>query len=98
VIFDPEREETISAFNGRTHHMNIDYSAYEGFKVKGYIETVLSRGKVVIENGNYVGRAGDGAFVKRRAYGGQYANTHANMVRDVLAPRASLGSPGRRLP
>ena len=98
VIFDPEREETISAFNGRTHHMNIDYSAYEGFKVKGYTETVLSRGKVVIENGNYVGRAGDGAFVKRRAYGGQYANTHANMVRDVLAPRASLGSPGRRLP
>src|SRR6202008_5156292 len=31
VIFDPEREETISAFNGKTHHMNIDYSAYEGF-------------------------------------------------------------------
>ena len=98
MIFDPARDETISAFNGRTHHMNIDYSAYEGFKVKGYTETVLSRGKVVIENGNYVGRAGDGAFVKRRAYGGQYANTHANMVRDVLAPRASLGSPGRRLP
>ena len=76
--------------------MNIDYSAYEGFKVKGYTETVISRGKVVIEKGNYVGRAGDGAFVKRHAYGGQYANTHANMVRDVLTPRASLGSPGRR--
>jgi len=96
VIFDPTREETISAFNGATHHMNIDYSAYEGFKVKGYTETVISRGKVVIEKGNYVGRAGDGAFVKRQPYGGQYANTHANMVRDVLAPRASLGSPGRR--
>jgi hypothetical protein len=76
--------------------MNIDYSAYEGFKVKGYTETVVSRGKVVIEKGEYVGRPGDGAFVKRTAYGGQYANTHANMVRDVLAPRASLGSPGRR--
>ena len=73
--------------------MNIDYSAYEGFKVKGYTETVISRGKVVIEKGNYVGRAGDGAFVKRRAYGGQYANTHANMARDVLTPRAALGSP-----
>ena len=58
VIFDPEREETISAFNGHTHHMNIDYSAYEGFKVKGYTETVISRGKVVIEKGNYVGRPG----------------------------------------
>jgi dihydropyrimidinase len=96
VIFDPEREETISAFNSKTHHMNIDYSAYEGFKVKGYTETVLSRGKIVIDRGNYVGRAGDGAFVKRSAYGGQYANTHANMVKDVLAPRAALGSPGRR--
>jgi hypothetical protein len=50
----------------------------------------------VIEKGNYVGHPGDGAFVKRRAYGGQYANTHANMARDVLAPRAALGSPGRR--
>ena len=79
--------------------MNIDYSAYEGFKVKGYTETVLSRGKVVIEKGNYVGRAGDGAFVKRGAYGGQYANTHANMVKDVLAPRAGLGlgTPARRV-
>ena len=94
VIFDPEREETISAFNSRTHHMNIDYSAYEGFKVKGYTETVLSRGKVVIENGDYVGRPGDGAFVKRDAYGGHYANTHAKMVRDVLSPR---GVSGRRV-
>ena len=75
--------------------MNIDYSAYEGFKVKGYTQTVVSRGKVVVENGNYVGRAGDGAFVKRGAYGGHYANTHALMARDVLAPRASLGRPGR---
>jgi hypothetical protein len=77
--------------------MNIDYSVYEGFKVKGYTDTVISRGKVVIENGNYIGRAGDGAFVKRRAYGGHYANTHASMVRDVLVPRATLGSPGRRV-
>src|SRR6202012_811735 len=86
VIFDPDREETISYFNSQTHHMNIDYNAYEGFKVKGFTETVISRGKVVIENRNYVGRAGDGAFVKRRAYGGQYANTYANMGHDVLAP------------
>ena len=35
VIFDPEREETISVHNPRTHHMNVDYSAYEGFRVKG---------------------------------------------------------------
>jgi len=96
VIFDPAREETISVFNSKTHHMNIDYNAYEGFKVKGYTETVLSRGKIVIDRGNYVGRAGDGAFVKRGPYGGQYASTHASMIKDVLAPRAGLGSPGRR--
>ena len=73
VIFDPDREETISVHNPRTHHMNIDYSAYEGFRVKGYTETVLSRGKVVIDRGEYVGRAGDGAFVKRGPYGGIHA-------------------------
>jgi dihydropyrimidinase len=96
VIFDPAREETISVHNSHTHHMNVDYSAYEGFKIKGCTETVISRGKVIIDGGAYVGRAGDGSFVKRRAYGGRHANTHASMVRDVLAPRSSLGTPGRR--
>ena len=62
VIFDPNREATISA---ATHHMRVDYSAYEGFKVRGVVESVLSRGKVVIRDGSYVGRPGDGQFVKR---------------------------------
>jgi len=98
VIFDPEHEETISVHNHHTHHMNIDYSAYEGFKVKGFTETVLSRGKVVVENGEYVGRAGDGAFVKRGPYGGQYASTHASTPRDPLALHGGLNSPrGRRM-
>jgi dihydropyrimidinase len=96
VIFDPEREETISVYNGRTHHANIDYSAFEGFKVKGYTETVLSRGRVIIENGTYVGRAGDGAFLRRRPYGGHYANSHAHMARDLFKPRTGLGSPRHR--
>jgi dihydropyrimidinase len=61
-IFDPEREQTISA---ATHHMNVDYSAYEGRKLRGVVETVLSRGRVVIENGEYKGKAGDGRFLKR---------------------------------
>ncbi|MCZ6522333.1 MAG: amidohydrolase family protein, partial [Alphaproteobacteria bacterium] len=73
VIFDPNREETISVRNPKTHHMNIDYSAYEGFRVRGYTETVLSRGKVVIDKGEYVGRAGDGMFIKRGPYGGIHA-------------------------
>ena len=53
--------------------MNVDYSAYEGFRVRGYAETVLSRGRVVIDDGEYVGRPGDGRFVKRGPYGGAYA-------------------------
>ncbi len=61
-IFDPEKEQTISA---ATHHMNVDYSAYEGKTIKGVVETVLSRGRVVIENGEYKGKAGDGQFLKR---------------------------------
>src|SRR4029077_14437402 len=62
VIFDPEEEITISA---KTHHMNVDYSCYEGVKVKGATKTVLSRGKVVIEDGRYIGAPGDGQFLKR---------------------------------
>jgi dihydropyrimidinase len=69
VIFDPAEEMTISA---ATHHMNVDYSAYEGMKVKGVTKTVLSRGRVVIEDGKYTGRAGDGEFLRRGAFSGKY--------------------------
>jgi dihydropyrimidinase len=62
VIFDPNREQTISA---ATHHMRVDYSAYEGWTVKGVTEVVLSRGKVIVENGEWKGRAGAGQFIKR---------------------------------
>jgi dihydropyrimidinase len=62
VIFDPDEEVTISA---KTHHMRVDYSAYEGIKVKGVTKTVLSRGKVVIDEGKFVGKSGDGRFLKR---------------------------------
>ncbi len=62
VIFDPEKEHTFGVAN---EHMNVDYSSYEGWKVKGKVETVLSRGKIVIENGEHKGKAGDGQFLKR---------------------------------
>lgn len=64
VIFDPNEETTISA---RTHHMNIDYNMYEGMKVKGAPQVVLSRGNVIIEDGKYLGTPGDGRFLKRSA-------------------------------
>jgi dihydropyrimidinase len=69
VIFDPDQEQTISA---ATHHMNVDYSAYEGMKIRGAIKTVLSRGQVIIEDGKYTGRAGDGQFLRRGTFSGRY--------------------------
>src|SRR5215471_15059869 len=62
VIFDPSREQTISA---ETHHMRVDYSAYEGRTVQGVVETVLSRGDVVVENGVFKGKPGNGQFLRR---------------------------------
>jgi len=62
VIFDPNREQTISA---ATHHMRVDYSAYEGWTVTGVTEVVLSRGNVIVENGEWKGQAGTGQFIKR---------------------------------
>ncbi len=67
VIFDPNQEMTITA---AAHHMNVDYSAYEGMKVKGVTKTVLSRGRVIIENGKYLGKPGDGQFLRRGAFSG----------------------------
>ena len=62
VVFDPNRKQTLSA---KTLHMKVDYNPYEGRGVTGVSETVLSRGKVVVENGKFVGRAGAGSFLKR---------------------------------
>ena len=62
VLFDPNEEMTISA---KTHHMNVDYSCYEGMRVKGVTKTVLSRGRVIIDEGKYTGKAGQGSFLKR---------------------------------
>jgi dihydropyrimidinase len=66
VIFDPNKEQVRSA---KTHHQNCDYNLFEGMRIKGVVETVLSRGKVIVENGRYAGRAGDGRFLKRGACG-----------------------------
>ena len=62
VIFDTEKEHT---FTLEAQHMRVDYCAYEGKKVKGKVETVLSRGRVVIENGECLVERGSGEFIKR---------------------------------
>jgi dihydropyrimidinase len=45
--------------------MNVDYNPYEGREVTGVTHTVLSRGRLIIDNQTFVGRAGGGAFIKR---------------------------------
>ncbi|HEV2378763.1 MAG TPA: dihydropyrimidinase [Terriglobia bacterium] len=66
VIFDAHQEHVISA---KTHHMRVDYSMFEGIKVKGMPRQVFSRGRLVIDKGRFVGRAGQGEFIKRQPYG-----------------------------
>src|SRR6059036_3127492 len=67
VIFDPNHEEVISA---KTHHMRVDYSMFEGIKIKGAPKTVFSRGRAVIDSGKFVGRPGAGQFLRRQTYAG----------------------------
>ena len=62
VIYDPDRRHTISA---KTHHMDVDYSCYEGRTVQGGSDVVLSRGSVIVRDGEFTGRKGHGRFIKR---------------------------------
>jgi dihydropyrimidinase len=64
VIFNPDRTTTLSV---KTLHMKVDYNPYEGRTVQGVSETVISRGAVVVEGGQFVGRPGAGSFLKRSA-------------------------------
>jgi dihydropyrimidinase len=63
VVYDPNGHTSIGL--GKTHHMNMDHSAWEGFEISGHVDTVLSRGSVVIDGGEFHGRAGHGQFLKR---------------------------------
>ncbi len=63
VLFDPNEKHVISA---SSHHMNVDYSAYEGVEVTGKVKTVLLRGKVAVENNQVQVEKGFGRFVRRK--------------------------------
>jgi dihydropyrimidinase len=63
VLYDPDGRTTISA---ATHHMNLDYSAWEGVEIAGKVDTVISRGEVLVDrDGTYHGRKGRGRYLKR---------------------------------
>jgi dihydropyrimidinase len=63
VVYDPDGHTSIGY--EKTHHMNMDHSAWEGYEIQGKVDTVLSRGSVVIQNSEYAGHAGHGQFVPR---------------------------------
>jgi dihydropyrimidinase len=69
VIWDPAAQYTISA---QTHHMRVDYSMFEGFHVRGNARTVISRGEVIVDGGEFLGKPGRGRFLKRAARGGAW--------------------------
>ena len=62
VVYDPG---TSFVYSSETIHMNIDYTAYDGMEINGKVDTVLSRGKVVVENDEYVGNKGHGRYLRR---------------------------------
>jgi dihydropyrimidinase len=69
VIWDPKARHTISA---ATHHMRVDYSMFEGYQVEGNARTVISRGEVIVDGGQWLGKPGRGAYLRREARGGAW--------------------------
>jgi len=63
VVYDPNGHTSIGL--GKTHHMNMDYSAWEGYEIDGHVDTVISRGKVIVDDNTYLGTKGDGKYFKR---------------------------------
>jgi dihydropyrimidinase len=70
VLWDPKAELTISA---ATHHMRVDYSMFEGFKVRGNARKVYSRGELIVDEGRFVGKVGRGKYLRRDARGGAWS-------------------------
>ncbi|MEO8590772.1 MAG: dihydropyrimidinase [Flavobacteriales bacterium] len=67
ILLDPNERHTLSA---KTHHMNVDYSAYEGMQLTGKVKTVILRGQVAVDKGEVKINKGYGQFVKRNKVSG----------------------------
>ncbi len=67
VVYDPGRHQVLGA---ASHHMAVDYSAYEAMAVTGAVDTVIARGEIVLRDGSYRGRPGRGRFVPRTPFAG----------------------------
>jgi dihydropyrimidinase len=62
VVFDPGYRGRISA---KTHHMNVDYSVFEGWEIQGRASVVTVRGEIAARDGAFTGKLGRGKFLKR---------------------------------
>jgi dihydropyrimidinase len=67
ILLDPNEKHTLSA---KTHHMNVDYSGYEGMELTGKVKTTILRGQVAVHNGEVRIKKGYGKFVKRNKVSG----------------------------
>jgi dihydropyrimidinase len=65
VVFDPSARRTITA---ATHRMRVDCDPYEGFEVEGAVDTLLARGEVIVDRGEFVGRPGRGKYLPRKPH------------------------------
>lgn len=66
VVFDPQRELMIEA--GHSLHENVDWTPYAGMRVRGWPRDVISRGRVVVREGGFVGQPGAGRFISRALF------------------------------
>src|SRR6478736_3964687 len=62
VVYDPDYRGKISV---KTQSMNLDYSAFEGWKIEGRPSVVTVRGQVAVRDGKFVGKHGRGKFLQR---------------------------------
>ncbi len=63
VVYDPQGHTSIGV--DKTHHMNMDHSAWEGYEIDGHVDVVVSRGRVLVADGTFHGAKGHGSFLKR---------------------------------
>jgi dihydropyrimidinase len=64
VVFDPSREVVLAR---DVLHSRCDYTPYDGMTVHGYPVVTISRGEIIMRDGEFVGRPGRGRFVERKA-------------------------------
>ncbi|CDN41391.1 hypothetical protein BN871_AF_00470 [Paenibacillus sp. P22] len=82
VLFDPSAKRILSA---DSHHLKVDYSAFEGMEATGKPVSVLLRGQFVVRDGEFVGQAGRGRYVPRARFGARTP---------ISVPEASAGGRG----